>query len=264
MQIDKSAHVHPKAELAADVVVGPCCVIGPDVKIGPGTVLENNVTVAGHTTLGANNRIFPHAVLGEPPQDLKYRGAPTRLVVGDKNVIRECVTLNTGTELGGGVTTVGSNNFLMACSHVAHDCILGDHIIFANCVLLGGHVKVESHAKVMGLVGVNPFATVGQHVYVGGLTRIVQDVPPYMIFEGNPGKVHQVNVIGLQRAGFTDAQVAALEEAHRVIFRCKVLNRNKAIDEMERQGNLTAEVQNLIAFLRAMQRGKSGRARQPH
>jgi UDP-N-acetylglucosamine acyltransferase len=264
MDIDKSAHVHPKSELASDVKVGPHCFIGPDVKIGPGTVLDNSVTITGHTVVGANNHLFPCAVIGAPPQDLKYKGGPTRLVVGDRNVIRECVTINCGTEVGGGLTTVGNGNFFMACSHVAHDCVVEDNVIFANCVLLGGHVKVESNAKLMGLVGVNPFSTIGQHAFVGGLTRVVQDVPPYMIFEGNPAKVHRVNVIGLQRAGFTPEQIAALEEAHKRIFRSKELNRNQVMDEMERNGGLTAHVQNLINFLRQMQHGKSGRSRQTH
>ena len=262
MEIHSTAIVHPKAELGEGVEVGAYCVIDEHVKVGAGTIIKNHVTVTGHTTIGENNQIWPGAVLGGAPQDLKYAGGPTKLIVGSNNVIRECVTMNTGTETGYGTTTIGNHGFFMACSHVAHDCAIRDHVILANCVLMGGHVEIESSAKLMGMAGVNPFATVGEHAFIGGLTRVVHDVPPYMIFEGNPGLVRQVNVVGLERAGLTKEDIDALREAHRVIFRPDVLNRRAVLDELEDQGDLTEHVQRLVAFLRRSYEGPHGRYRE--
>ncbi|HHT9126968.1 MAG TPA: acyl-ACP--UDP-N-acetylglucosamine O-acyltransferase [Candidatus Brocadiia bacterium] len=262
MKIHKYACVHPHAELGSDVEVGPFSVIDEHVKIGDGTVIKNNVTVNGNTIIGKDNVIFPNAVVGSEPQDLKYHGEQTRLIIGDNNVIRECVTINTGTEFGGGETVIGNGNFLMACCHVAHDCIIEDNVLLTNGTLLGGHIKIEKNAKLMGLVGIQPFVTIGQYAYVGGLARIVQDVPPYMIVEGNPAKVRQVNVIGLERGGFSKERIDALEDAFRRIFRPEILNRSKVLDELEAEDDILPEVQYLITFLRNVDKGRFGRFRE--
>lgn len=259
MKIHPTAQIHPKAELGKEVEIGPYSFIDKHVKIGDGTIILNNVTVTGHTTLGKGNQVFPGACLGTEPQDLKYRGEETQLIMGDHNIVRECVTVNSGTEAGGGVTRIGNENFFMACAHVAHDCIIGDNVLLANGVLLGGHVEVESYAKLMGLVGVQPFTTIGQYSYVGGLTRIVQDVPPFMLVEGNPARVRQVNVVGLERAGFSPEQIEALKEAFHRLFRPEELNQNKVVEEMADRDSLTPEVRILVHFLRNSSRGKFGR-----
>jgi UDP-N-acetylglucosamine acyltransferase len=262
MKIHKHACIHSRAELGRDVEVGPFSVIDEHVKIGDGTIIKNNVTITGNTSVGKNNIIFPNAVVGSAPQDLKYQGEQTRLIIGDNNVIREFVTINTGTDFGGGETVIGNNSFLMACCHVAHDCIIEDDVMITNGTLLGGHIKIEKNAKLMGLSGVQPFVTVGQYSYVGGHTRIVQDVPPYMIVEGNPAKIRQVNVIGLERDGFSKEQINAIEDAFRRIFRPETLNRSKVLDELDAEDNLLPEVRYLITFLRNIDKGKHGRFRE--
>jgi UDP-N-acetylglucosamine acyltransferase len=262
MKIHSAAIIHPKAEIGKDVEIGSFSVIGEHVKIDNGSVIFNNVTITGNTTIANNNVIFPNAVIGSEPQDLKYRGGQTRLIIGSNNVIRECVTINTGTEKGGGETLIGDNNYFMACSHIAHDCVIEDNVLVANGVLLGGHVKIEKYAKLMGLAGIQPFVTIGQYSYVGGLTRIVQDVPPYMIVEGNPAKVRQVNAIGLERAGFSQEKINAIKEAFRQLFRSETLNRSQILSEFENQGNLLPEVKVLTDFFRNVDKGKSGRYRE--
>ena len=260
MTIHKLADVHPDAQLADDVEVGAFCVIGPHVKIGAGTRLLNSVTITGHTTVGEDNVFFPQCVIGAIPQDLKYHGEDSRLEIGGHNTFRECVTINIGTELGGWVTRVASHSLLMACTHVGHDCQIGDRVILANCALLAGHCHIEDDAKVMGLVGVQQFTTIGRHAYVGGLSRVVQDAPPFMMVAGDPAKVHRVNVIGLQRAGMSEERIAAIREAHRELYRPNVLNRSQVVDEMDQRPDLTEDVRYLVDALKRTQAGKSGRA----
>ena len=262
MKIHKTAIVHPDAILSEDVEIGPYSVIDANVTIGNGTVIKNSVTITGNTTIGKNNIIFPNSVLGAEPQDLKYSGECTSLILGDNNVVRECVTINIGTAGGGGKTVIGDNNFFMACSHIAHDCIIEDTVLLANGVLLGGHVMMERGAKLMGLVGIQPFVTIGRYAYVGGHTRIVQDVPPYMIIEGHPAKIRQVNVVGLEREGFSKEQIEEIKNAFRLIFRSDELHRNETLEELERQKNISPEVKYLITFLRNADKSKSGRYRE--
>ncbi|GAN32939.1 MAG: acyl-ACP--UDP-N-acetylglucosamine O-acyltransferase [Candidatus Brocadia sp. AMX2] len=262
MKIHKSAIVHPNAVLGKEVEVGPFSIIGADVTVGDGTVIKNHVTVVGNTILGRNNVIYPNAVLGAEPQDLKYHGERTLLVLGDHNVVREGVTINIGTAGGGEKTVIGDNNFFMACAHIAHDCIIEDNVLLANGVLLGGHVVIERGAKLMGLVGIQPFVTIGRHAYVGGHTRIVQDVPPYVIIEGHPAKIRQVNVIGLERDGFSKEQIGEIKEAFMTLFRSRELNKSKALEELESKKDISPEVKYLIAFLRNMDKGKFGRYRE--
>jgi len=247
----------PKAQLADDVVVGPFCVVGPDVTLGAGCVLLNNVTIYGPATIGPGNKFFPNCVIGGEPQDLKYKGGPTQLIVGAQNIFRECVTVNRGTELGGGKTVIGDGNLFMAGVHVGHDSIVEDHVIIANNVLIGGHVKLERCAVIGGGAAIHHFATVGRNAMVGGLTRVVADVPPFMIFEGNPGSVRSINVKSLQRNGFTDAQVEAIKEAFKRLFR-KTENFVTVAEDMERSG-ADANIRYLIDFMRRSAGGKFGR-----
>ncbi len=263
MNIHPAAQVHPNAELSENVEIGAFSLIDEHVKISEGTVIRNNVTVTGHTFLGKDNSVFPGASLGTEPQDLKHMGEDTRLEIGDRNVIRECVTINTGTAVGGGLTKIGNDNLFMACSHIAHDCEIEDGVLLANNVLLGGHVKVESNAKLMGLVGVQPFTTIGQYAYVGGLTRIVQDVPPFMLVEGNPSRVRRVNVVALERSSFSQEQIESIREAFQKIFRqTDVLDNSRVLEELGKQDGLTAEVKALVSFMRNTMNGKFGRYRE--
>ncbi|MEW6358896.1 MAG: acyl-ACP--UDP-N-acetylglucosamine O-acyltransferase [Planctomycetota bacterium] len=258
MNIDKTAYVHPSAELADDVVVGRNAVIDGRVKIGCGTTIGHNCIITGRTTIGRNNRIFANAVVGSAPQDLKYKGEDTELLIGDSNVIREFVTINVGTAGGGGKTIIGNNNFLMACSHVAHDCCLEDRIVMANGVLLAGHVKVESNVVFAGAAALHHYVRVGRMAFVGGLTSIVQDVAPYMLTEGERHTPRRVNEIGLRRNGLSDEDIEALKNAHRVIFRSN-LTREQAFEQLEGETKPNEHVAYLIQFLRDMAKGPKGR-----
>lgn len=261
MGISPKCHIESGAEIGEDVEIGPFCYIGEKVKIGNGCRLIHSVTITGNTTLGEKNIVFPYAVLGSPPQDLKYKGEDTRLVLGEGNMVREFVTMNMGTAQGGGETRVGSHCLFMACSHVAHDCKVGNNVIMANNVLLAGHVRVEDRAILNGAAAINQYTTIGTLAFIGGLTRIVQDVPPYMIVEGNPSKVRGVNVVGLRRNGFSEEEISALKKAHREIFR-KTLVRREILDEIEREETLSPAVRYLVHFLRAAEHGKQGRAQE--
>jgi UDP-N-acetylglucosamine acyltransferase len=261
ISIADTACVDPRADLADDVEVGPYCVIGPDVKIGRGTRLIAHVCLLGVTTLGESNTISPYVVIGGDPQDLSYRSTPTRVEIGDHNTIREGVTIHRATEKEDGVTRMGSHNFLMATSHVAHDCKLGDHITIANGSMLGGHVHVEDHASVSGGVAVHHFVTLGEYSFVGGQSKINHDVPRYMLVDGNPSKVRCINVVGLKRNGVSPEGIDALHEAHRLIYRAKMSLRHAA-DILESHGHMTAEVRRLLEFIQSQQDGKHGRARE--
>ena len=217
--IHPSAVVDPHAELADDVVVGPFSIVGPDVSIGAGTVLKSHVVVEGRTTIGERNVFHPGAAIGCTPQDKKYRGEPTRLVVGDDNVVRENCTMAVGTVQDEGLTVVGSRNLFMANAHVAHDCRVGSDVILANNVALAGHVTVEDHAILGGQAAVHQFARVGAYAMVGGLSAVIQDVPPYLICHLNPGRPAGLNTVGLRRAGFTDEMMRALRRAYGALYR---------------------------------------------
>jgi UDP-N-acetylglucosamine acyltransferase len=259
--IADTACVDPRAELADDVEIGPYCIVGPDVKIGRGTRLIGHVCLLGHTTLGQFNTISPFTVIGGDPQDASYKGSATRVEIGDHNIIREGVTIHRASEKEDGVTRVGSHNFLMATTHVAHDCKLGDRITMANGSMLGGHVHVESHAGISGGVAVHHFVTIGGYCYVGGQSRIIHDVPRYMLVDGNPSKVRCINVVGLKRNGITAEGIDALHEAHRLIYRAK-MNVRHAAEILQSHGHLTPEVRNLLDFIQRQQEGKHGRARE--
>jgi UDP-N-acetylglucosamine acyltransferase len=259
-RIAPQALVDPRAELDEDVEIGPFCVIGPHVRIGRGTRLENNVTLTGHVTLGRENHLYPNVVIGAEPQDLSYSGSPTQVAIGDHNLIRECVTINRATEKEDGVTRIGSHNFLMACCHVAHDCKLGDHIIIANGSLLGGHVHVHDHASISGAVGVHHYISIGRYSFVGGVSRVIHDVPPFMLVEGAPCRPRCINVVALRRNNFSAECVAALAEAHRLIYRSKV-GLERARDLLRADNQLLPEVLHLLDFVQTQQTGRHGRGR---
>ena len=218
--IHPTAVVHGGAQLHPTVKVGPYAVIGEQVTIGPGTEIGAHVVIDGDTTIGAQNRIFPGAAIGLESQDLKYDGSMSRVIIGDNNLIREYVTINRATDAGA-ATLLGSNNLLMAYSHVAHNCVVEDNVIIANSVALAGHVYVESGARISGLVGVHQFVHVGRLAMIGGLSRIDRDVPPFTLINGNPAYVRGLNQVGLQRAGLTaDPQAyRELKQAYRLVYR---------------------------------------------
>lgn len=260
-KIHPTAVVHPLARVGRDVEIGPYCVIGADVTIGDRTRIGPQVVVEGVTRIGTDNLIVGQASLGGPPQDLSYRGEPTELEIGDRNTIREFVTINRGTVKGGGVTRVGSDNMLMACCHVAHDCELRDRIILANGVLLAGHVLVEENVNVSGGAAAHHFVTIGAFAYIGGMSRMVQDVPPFMILEGHPSRVRGVNVIGLQRGGVAEKDVEELREAFKRVWRSGD-PRSKTIEDLRAQFAGSAPVMRLVKELEQTDVGAKGRYRE--
>jgi len=217
--VHPTAIIEPGAQLAAGVEVGPYSVVGANVTIGARTKIGPHCVIDGHTTIGADNHFYRFCSIGGMPQDKKYAGEPTRLVIGDRNTVREYVTFNTGTVQDGGETAIGSDNWVMAYVHVAHDCRIGNHTIIANGVQLGGHVQVGDWAILGGLTGVHQFSHIGAHSMTGGNSSLMQDIPPYVLGAGNPCKPHGINVEGLKRRGFTPATIAALREAYKLIYR---------------------------------------------
>jgi UDP-N-acetylglucosamine acyltransferase len=252
--------IHPTAVVEAGAVVDPTCEIGPfayvgpNVVLGPRNVLSAHAVVKGHTTLGEGNRVFSHAVVGEIPQDLKYRGEPTRLVVGDRNTFRECVTINLGTVQGGGVTTIANGCLFMANSHVGHDCHVGDGAIIANSVALAGHVVLEDHVHFSGLAAAHQFCRVGRLAFVSGLTGVVMDVPPYCTVVGARAELAGLNSVGMQRAGMTEEQVGRVKQAYKILFRSN-LGLAEALAQIEGELGTHPEVAHFLAFVRGSQRG---------
>ena len=259
-QVHPTAVIEDGARLADGVTIGPYCRVSADAVIGRGTVLENNVTIMGVVRLGADNHVYPNAVIGGEPQDLSYRGSPTRVEIGDANVIREGVTINRATEKEDGVTSIGDGNFLMACCHVAHDCRIGDGCIIANGTLLGGHVRIHSRASLSGAVAVHHWTTVGGWSFVAGLSRVLHDVPPFMLCEGLPARPRCINLVALKRGGFSAVAIEAVAEAHRLLYRAKV-GLEAAREILRSQGMLDPAVVELLDFLSVQQQGRHGRAR---
>jgi UDP-N-acetylglucosamine acyltransferase len=254
-EIHPSSVVSPDAVLGDGVIVGPFCVIEGNAKIGARTLLRSHVVIGPHTEIGEENDIYPHCTLGMGPQDLKFKGAPTRLKVGDRNVFRESCTLHRGTEGGGGLTTVGNDNFLMTGSHVAHDCHVGNNCIFANSATLAGHVEVGNFANIGAFSAVHQFCRVGNQAFMGGFTVATMDVLPYMKTAGaRDTKSYGVNTIGLRRKGFPEANVDALVKAHRILFHSGLL-REEALVRVEQELGSFDEVKDLVTFIRASKRG---------
>ena len=217
--IHSTALVDAAAQLDPTVTVGPYAVIGPHVQIGARTSIGAHCVIEGHTRIGEDNRIFQFSSLGAAPQDKKYAGEPTRLEIGHRNTIREFCTFNVGTVQDRGVTTIGNDNWVMAYVHIAHDCVVGDHTVLANNATLAGHVLVGDHAIIGGLTGIHQFTHVGAHVMAGFASHISQDVPPFMMVDGNPLAVRGLNLEGLRRRGFSPARIAAIKQMHRLLYR---------------------------------------------
>lgn len=259
--ISKLASVHPDAIIDNDVTIGPFCVVGPDAKIGRGTVLQNNVTISGKVTLGKDNVLFPGSVIGGEPQDVNYDGTPTEVIMGDRNVIRECVTINRATTKEDMVTTVGNDCFFMACVHIAHDCRIGNHVKIANATLLGGHVHVFDHATISGNAGVHHYTRIGNYSFVTGVGRVIKDVPPFLLVEGNPSRPRCVNVVALKRNNFSNDTIRKINEAYRLLYRSRV-GLDNARDILRGKNDLCPEINHLLNFIEYQQDGKHGRGRE--
>lgn len=252
-KIHPSSVIDPSAILHPDVEVGPFCHIGPQVEIGCGTRLIGHVSIAGPTRIGEGNVFYPYCSIGQRSQDLKYTSEPTFLEIGNNNSFREFCTVNRGT-LPGTKTIIGHHGNFLAYSHIAHDCTVGDHVIFSNNGTIAGHVTVEDHVIIGGLSGVHQFCRLGQHSIVGGCTKIVQDVPPYMIADGNPAEVRGINQVGLERRGFLPEDTRTLREAYRLLYRSN-LNVKQACEKIAADFSGPDVIARLLAFVASSQRG---------
>ena len=262
-KIHPTAVIDPRAEIPTDAEIGAHCVVDGPVHLGAGCVLYPHVTLMGGLVIGASNVFYPGAVIGAPPQDLKYDGEETHLVVGDRNRFREHVTIHPGTSQGGGSTSIGSDNLFMVGSHVAHDCRLGDGIVLSNHVLLAGHITVGDGAIFNGASACHHFTTVGRLAYVGGLTRITQDVHPFSIVEGHPARIRAANTVGMRRAGVSEEDVAIMRSAIFSIFVSEKKRAADAIDEIADKYPQHPLVAELLQSVRASQAGRQGRAAEP-
>ena len=248
--------IEPGAELDDDVQIGPYAIVGADVRIGARTVVGSHTVLEGRVELGSDCQIGAHAVIGAPPQDLKYQGEPTRVVIGDRTLVREFATVHRASAGGHGVTTVGRDCYLMAYAHVAHDCQLEEGVIMANQATLGGHVEIGRHAIVSGLTAVHQFVRIGEYAFVGGCSGVNQDIPPYLKVQGAPAKPFGLNAVGLRRHGFSHEAIHALKEAYRIVF-LSDLNTSQALERMEKELPSSPEVQRFIDFIKRSQRGIS-------
>lgn len=253
-QVHPTAVVHPDARLHETVEVGPYAIIGPKVTIGEGTRVGPHAVIEGRTTLGARNRVFQFASVGAAPQDLKYAGEDTELVIGDENTIREFATLNIGTVGGGGVTRVGNRNLFMNYSHVGHDCVVGNGNIFANSSALAGHVEVADFVILGGLSAVHQFTRLGKHSFIAGGAMVVLDVPPYCTAQGDRAELAGLNTVGLSRHGFTEEQQARIKEAYKVLFRSK-LTLSEAVAKLRAELGGNPEIDHLLDFVSSSKRG---------
>ena len=252
--IHPSAIVHPGAKLGEKVSIGPYSVIGEHVRVGDGTAIGPHVVIEGHTTLGDGNRIFQFCSLGAAPQDKKYADEPTRLEIGDGNTIREFCTLNCGTVQDAGITRLGNDNWIMAYVHVAHDCQIGDHTIFANNAQLAGHVHIGDHAILGGFTGVHQFVRVGAHSFTAIATVLVHDLPPYVMAAGDSAKPYGINVEGLRRRGFSAESLASIKRAYKTLYKSG-LTLEQAKGQLAEQGRTNADVALLADFLQGSTRG---------
>lgn len=255
-QIHPTAVVDEAAELADGVRIGPFAVIGADVRIGPRTTVGPHAVIEGPTTIGADNQIYQFTSIGTDPQDLKYSGEPTRLEIGERNIIREFVTVNRGTPAGGGLTRIGDDCMLMAYAHVAHDCRVGDHVVFANCATLAGHVEIDDHAILGGLVAVHQHVRIGESAMLGGGSMVSQDVPPFCIAVGDRARLAGINVIGLRRRELPRTEITELRSVYRTLFQTGKPLREAIADVRESaEGRLSSKVEQLVAFVRTSERG---------
>src|ERR1700751_3135632 len=253
VQIHPTAIVDPKAEIGAGAIVGPYCVIGPNVAVGENCWLQHHVTLQGPTRAGAKNEFYAYCSIGQQTQDLKYAGEPTYLEIGDENTFREFVTVNRGTK-SDGKTRVGSRGNFLAYSHIGHDCIVVNEVVFSNNGTLAGRVHVGDNAVMGGLTAVHQFCRIGRFAITGGCSKIVQDVPPFMIADGNPAEIRGINLVGLERKNFPPESVKLIKEAFRLIYRSKY-NTRQAIEAMRKELPQTEEITEIIQFIEQSERG---------
>ncbi len=253
-RIHPTALVDPGAEVDPDAEIGPYAVVGPHVRIAEGCVVRAHAHLTGRTELGAGTQVFPFASIGEVPQDLKYRGEPTRLVIGARNVIREYVTIHQGTGAGGGLTAIGDDNLFMIGVHIAHDCHIGNHVIMSNHVELGGHVRIEDYAVLYGKAGVGPFVRIGESSMLAALAGLNQDLAPYAIGQGYPARVLRFNVVNLERRGLPKPRIESAERAFRLIFRSG-LRPHEAFARVREELPDSKEAEHLVAFLEKSEKG---------
>jgi UDP-N-acetylglucosamine acyltransferase len=247
-RIDARAVIAPTAQLADDVEIGPFAVIGDNVVIGPRCWIGPHAVVNGPTTLGADNRVFQFASLGDAPQDKKYKGEPTRLEIGDRNVFREYCTVNRGTVTGNGVTRLGNDNMLLAYTHVGHDCTLGNHIVLSNLVMLGGHVELGDWVIMSGYAGAHQFSKIGAHAFIGNNTAVTRDVPPYVLAAGHPAEPRTINSEGLKRRGFSAEQIRNIKQAYRVLYRSD-LRLEDAVVQLQAMAEEHEELRIFVDFI---------------
>jgi UDP-N-acetylglucosamine acyltransferase len=250
--IHPTAIISPQAKLGIDLDIGPYCVIDANVELGDGCRLHNHVTISGPTKIGKNNIFFPYATIGSQSQDLKYALEPTFCEIGDDNTFREFCSVNRGT-LPGSVTKIGNHNHFLSYVHIAHDCVVGNHVIFSNNGTLAGHVTVEDYVILGGFTAVHQFCRIGCHAITGGCTKVVQDVAPYVLVDGNPARARGLNLVGLQRHGFSEEELRALKEAYKTLYRRK-LNRAQAVEELEAT-TTDPHVAHMAQFIKESQRG---------
>jgi len=253
-RIHPTAVIHPKARIDGDVEIGPYCVISEHVQLHRGVQVASHVVIDGWTEIGEGCRIFPFASIGSIPQDLKFKGEKSQVIIGKENSIREYVTVNRGTELGGGITKIGDHNLLMAYVHVAHDCQIGSHVILANAATLAGHITVQDHVVIGGLTGLHQFVRIGRHAIIGGASAVPQDIPPFVSAVGNRAKLYGLNTVGLKRHGFSDDQMASLKTAYKIMFRSK-LSMKEAVENIRKELAHSPEAQELATFVETSERG---------
>ena len=253
VQVHATAIVDAKAEIGAGTVIGPYCIVEAGVVLGADCWLQHHVTVCGPTVAGRRNKFHAYCSIGQQTQDLKYHGEPTYLEIGDENTFREFVTVNRSTT-GEGKTRIGHRGNYLAYSHIGHDCTVGDEVVFSNNGTLAGHVQVGDHAVMGGLTAVHQFCRLGRYAITGGCSKIVQDVPPFMIADGNPAKVRGVNIVGLERSGFPPETIKTIKEAFRLIYRSKY-NTGQALEAIQRELPASAEIRQIAEFIQQSERG---------
>ena len=252
--IHPTAIIDPKADIDSNVEIGPYSIIEANVQIGSGTIVGPHVVIQSHVTIGPDCHIFQYASIGAVPQAIKFKGEKTILKIGRGTIVREFVTINRGTEFGGGITEVGEENFLMAYVHIAHDCKTGRRVILANNATLAGHIIIEDFVTIGGLVAIHQFVRVGNYAYIGGKSAVVKDIPPYVIAAGDRAKLHGLNSVGLKRQGFSQDTLSLLKKTYRILFRIG-LTLNEAIERVKAEVDQVPEVVNLIRFIKSSQRG---------
>ena len=252
--IHPTAIVDPKSEIGSDVTIGPYSIIRENVSIGSGTEINSHVVIEPHVTIGPDCRIFQYAAIGAPPQSLKYKGEQTYIKIGRGTIIREFVTIHRGTEFGGGITQIGEDCFLMAYTHIAHDCIIGREVVMSNNATLAGHITIGDHATVGGLTAIHQFVKVGDYAFIGGKSAVVKDIPPFVIAAGDRAKLHGLNTVGLKRQGFSRKALSELKKVYRIVFRIGI-TLNEAIERVSAEVEPIPEVVNFVEFIKSSERG---------